>query len=166
MNNFVGLIALEYVYFWLVIMLSILIHELGHLLVALWCKVPVETFCIGFGKPIIWKKKWKGITWQITPWLLGGYISLYGETNIKKRKGFLAQRWSKKVAILLAGVTMNLLLACVCYLIMYQSIIIGLKIDFAIMMSFFTKDLSIIYNLLDSNQFHPFLIQISIINLF
>ena len=166
MNNFIWIIALEYLYFWAVIMLSILIHEVGHLLVALWCGVPVETFSIGFGKPVIWKRKWKGITWQVTPWLLGGYTSLYGETNIKKKKGFLAQRWSKKVAILLAGVTMNFILACICYLIMYHSIITGLKIDFALMGMFFTKDFTIVYDLLVSNNFHPLLVQISLINIF
>ena len=36
----------------------ILIHELGHFIVAKRCKVKVNEFAIGFG-PVIWKKQGK-----------------------------------------------------------------------------------------------------------
>lgn len=157
---------LSYAYLWIIIIFAILIHEAGHLLIALACKVPVEKFSIGFGKPVIFKKKWKGIIWQITPWLVGGYTALYGETDIKKKKGFLAQRWLKKAAILVAGVSMNFLLACLCYLFMYKSIFTGIYIDIFFMKAMFVKNPEIIFELLRQFNINPFLIQISLINLF
>ncbi len=166
MNNPILTTMLNLLFFWFVIMLSIVVHELGHLLVALWCKVPIEGFSLGMGNPIIWKKKWKGIRWQITPWLIGGWTALEGESDNKNRKGFLAQRWSKKVAILVAGVAMNFLLACICYLVAYRSILTGIKIDLSLIAAFFTKDFTSFFNLLSTVKFHPFLMQISFINLF
>lgn len=51
----------------------ILIHELGHFVAALWMKIPIARFSVGFG-PKIWKFK-KGITeyWlSLIP--IGGYV--------------------------------------------------------------------------------------------
>ena len=53
----------------------IFIHEFGHLLAALWCKLHIERFSIGFGKPI-WKKVIKGVEYRLS-WLpFGGYVAL------------------------------------------------------------------------------------------
>jgi len=157
--------VLHILYFLLCVFVSIVIHELGHLLVALWCKVPVEVFSIGFGKAIIKKKKW-GIEWRLSMIPLGGYTSLVGETDNKNKKGFLAQRYSKKVAILVAGVAMNFLLACICYLILYKSITKGIIIDFTIIKVFFTKDYATLIYLMEHVNFNHMLLQLSIINIF
>ena len=157
--------VLHILYFLLCVFVSIVIHELGHLLVALWCKVPVEAFSIGFGKAIIKKKKW-GIEWRLSMIPLGGYTSLVGETDNKNKKGFLAQRYSKKVAILVAGVAMNFLLACICYLILYKSITKGIIIDFTIIKVFFTKDYATLIYLMEHVNFNHMLLQLSIINIF
>ena len=54
---------------------TIFIHELGHFLVALWRKMHVEVFSIGF-PPRMFGKKINGIMYQIG-WLpLGGYVAL------------------------------------------------------------------------------------------
>ena len=158
-------VVLHILYFLLCVFVSIVIHELGHLLVALWCKVPVEVFSIGFGKAIIKKKKW-GIEWRLSMIPLGGYTSLVGETDNKNKKGFLAQRYSKKVAILVAGVAMNFLLACICYLILYKSITKGIIIDFTIIKVFFTKDYATLIYLMEHVNFNHMLLQLSIINIF
>lgn len=42
----------------------VLIHELGHFLVARLCKIKVNEFAIGFG-PIIWKKETKNTKYAI-----------------------------------------------------------------------------------------------------
>ena len=157
--------VLGILYFLLCVFVSIVIHELGHLLVALWCKVPVEAFSIGFGKVLLKTKKW-GIEWRLSMIPLGGYTSLTGETDSNNKKGFLAQRYSKKVAILIAGVAMNFLLACICYLIMYKSITKGIIIDFTIIKVLFTKDYASLIYLMEHVNLSHMLVQLSIINIF
>ncbi|MBP5639318.1 MAG: site-2 protease family protein [Victivallales bacterium] len=53
----------------------IFIHEFGHLLAAVWQKLHVDKFSIGFGKKI-WGFKYKGIDFIISLLPLGGYVSI------------------------------------------------------------------------------------------
>jgi len=55
--------------------LCIFIHELGHLLVALWQKLYVEKFSVGFGKKI-WGKTINGVDYVISMLPFGGYVAL------------------------------------------------------------------------------------------
>ncbi|MGV6801820.1 MAG: M50 family metallopeptidase [bacterium] len=64
-------------------MLSIIvfIHEFGHFQVARWCKVKVDVFSIGFGKPL-WRQKDKhGTEWRISMLPLGGYVRFFGDAG-------------------------------------------------------------------------------------
>lgn len=55
--------------------LCIVVHELGHLLVALWRGLYVERFSIGFGKKI-WGVTHRGVEYVVS-WLpFGGYVAL------------------------------------------------------------------------------------------
>lgn len=104
-----------------IIILSILVfvHELGHFTVARMIGVRVEEF--GFGlPPRIWGKKIRDTIYSIN-WLpIGGFVKLTGEDemeegphpNIKNRmEYFWARSKKERAAILLAGVTMNFILA-------------------------------------------------------
>jgi regulator of sigma E protease len=53
----------------------VFIHEFGHLLAALWRKLHVERFSVGFGKAI-WKKEIKGVEYRISWIPFGGYVAL------------------------------------------------------------------------------------------
>lgn len=53
----------------------IFIHELGHLLVALWRGLHVEKFSIGFGKKL-WGTHYKGVEYVISMLPFGGYVAL------------------------------------------------------------------------------------------
>jgi regulator of sigma E protease len=107
-----------------IIILSILVfvHELGHFTMARIIGVKVEEF--GFGlPPRIWGKKMgKNGTIYSLNWLpIGGFVKLAGEDEDdgegKKVKGkarkeyFFARSKKERAVILLAGVTMNFLLA-------------------------------------------------------
>src|SRR5262249_30991494 len=65
--------------FLFVITIVVFFHELGHFSVARLFNVTVETFSIGFGRPIV---KWtdrKGTLWKIS-WLpLGGFVKFHGD---------------------------------------------------------------------------------------
>lgn len=62
----------------LILGILILIHELGHFLVAKKCKVGVVSFSIGFG-PAILKRKIGHTVYKIGPIPLGGYVQMVGE---------------------------------------------------------------------------------------
>jgi regulator of sigma E protease len=104
-----------------VIILTILvvIHELGHGLVAKKYGVVVEEFGVGF-PPKAWGKKiknsilGKNVEYTIN-WLpLGGFVKLQGEHDAAHGKGdYGAVSFWKKTQILLAGVVMNWLTAVV-----------------------------------------------------
>ena len=150
--------------FLLALMITIICHELGHMLMALLCGVKVEAFSVGFGKPI-WKKKYKGIEFRFSPIILGGYCQMAGE-KCKRPDGFLAQRYSRKLLILIAGVTINFLLAFICYWLHYGDISFGVMIDWLYIKSIFTKDYTILYRILAGAVPNMFLLQFGLINFF
>ena len=104
-----------------VIALTILVvlHELGHALVARRNGVRVEEFGIGF-PPAAYKKKvkksflGKNVVYSVN-WLpLGGFVKLQGEHDDDKKTGdYGAATFWQKTKILLAGVAMNWLTAAV-----------------------------------------------------
>jgi len=147
------------------LLFTIVMHELGHMISALICGVRVEAFSIGFGKPYL-HKKIKGIDFRLTPWLIGGYCQLGGEEDNTDPEGFLVQKYSKKALILISGVTVNFLIAFLCYLINYNSIRIGLYIDFMSIGAMFSGDYSSLLRLVIGNSPNLFLWQLSLINIF
>ena len=55
--------------------LCIFVHELGHLVVALWRGLHVERFSIGFGKKI-WGVTRNGVEYIVSALPFGGYVAL------------------------------------------------------------------------------------------
>jgi regulator of sigma E protease len=105
------------VVFFIILSILVLIHELGHYAVARFIGVHVEEF--GFGlPPRIWGKK-IGRTIYSLNWLpIGGFVKLAGEDDTDKshvkgnlKEYFFARSKKERAAILLAGVTMNFILA-------------------------------------------------------
>ena len=102
----------------LIIMLGslILVHELGHFLVAKKCGVHIYEFSIGMG-PIIHKHIGKdNIQYSIRALPIGGYVQMAGEVtedddNIKKSDFMCNKKWWQRILILIAGVTMNFITA-------------------------------------------------------
>jgi Predicted membrane-associated Zn-dependent proteases 1 len=66
--------------------ITIVIHELGHLLLGRLVGIKAEIFSIGYGKGI-WKKKIGDTIFQITPFPLGGYVKFYGDDYTKDYQG-------------------------------------------------------------------------------
>ncbi len=97
----------------------VVIHELGHFIVARWGGVVAEEFGIGF-PPKAWGKRVKSPRgdYDFTlNWLpLGGFVRLKGEHDADTHKGsFGAASLSTKVKIMTAGVIMNLTVAIVLF---------------------------------------------------
>ncbi|MFA6119367.1 MAG: site-2 protease family protein [Parachlamydiales bacterium] len=94
----------------------IFIHELGHYLMAKRAKMRIETFSIGFGKPIFsW---YRGeVKWQIGMLPFGGYVKIGGmekEGNLEPHQipdGFFGKKPIERIKVALAGPGVNLLFA-------------------------------------------------------
>lgn len=97
-----------------VLVILVVLHELGHAIVARRNGVVVEEFGIGF-PPRAWGKKLKsGLLFSLN-WLpLGGFVKLKGEHDAAKKKGdFGAATFWQKTKILFAGVVVNWFVAVI-----------------------------------------------------
>jgi len=94
-----------------ILTLVILVHELGHFLVARACGVQVEEFGIGF-PPRLFKVKRKKTLFSINAIPLGGFCKMLGEEEeIQNPASFSKKSISQRFSILIAGVLANFVLA-------------------------------------------------------
>ncbi len=91
-----------------VLVFLVVIHELGHAIVAKRNGVVVEEFGVGF-PPKAWGKKLKNGVLFTLNWLpLGGFVKLQGENDSASKKGdYGAATFWQKTKILFAGVVIN-----------------------------------------------------------
>ena len=95
----------------------ILVHEFGHFIVAKKCNVKVNEFAIGMG-PAIFKKQKGETLYAIRVLPIGGYCAMEGEDESSTDdRAFCKKKVSQRLAITLAGATMNLILGLVAMII-------------------------------------------------
>ena len=96
----------------IILVFLVVVHELGHAIVAKRNGVVVQEFGIGF-PPKAWSRKLKNGVLLSLNWLpLGGFVRLQGEYDSAKGKGdYGAATFGQKTRILLAGVLINWLVA-------------------------------------------------------
>lgn len=109
--------------FLVVLSVLVLVHELGHYLVAKKAGIWVEEF--GFGiPPRIYGKKVGETIYSINLLPFGGFVRLHGESPTdevtNKRRSFMNKSKKVRLAVLAAGVTMNFLLAIVAFAVVYS----------------------------------------------
>jgi regulator of sigma E protease len=116
--------------FIVVIGVLILIHELGHFLVARWSGVGVERFSIGFG-PVLLRWRGKETEYCLSAIPMGGYVKMMGEEN--PLEGGAALPWDPAKAfalkplwvrflIVFAGPGMNFVLAAVIFILVLGTV--------------------------------------------
>lgn len=101
--------------------LAILVHELGHFVVALKLGLRVEAFSIGFGHAV-WKRRFRGIEYRVGWIPLGGYVSIpdvdpegakvLEQSSTPSAPCARIPAW-KEIAVAVAGPGMNLVFAVV-----------------------------------------------------
>jgi regulator of sigma E protease len=101
----------------IILVALVVIHEFGHFIVARRAGVKVHEFGIGFPpRAATYYTDKKGTAYTLN-WLpIGGFVRMEGEDGESDDPhSFVRQRLSTRLAILLAGVTMNILLAFVIF---------------------------------------------------
>ncbi len=125
--------------FLLVLSILVMVHEFGHFITARWFGVPVLEFALGLPfLPKIWSIKIKETTYSIYPVLFGGFVRLLGENGEEEieyyhastrgisggadyysKKQFINKPKKVRIAVIVAGVVMNFLLAIFAFAIVY-----------------------------------------------
>ena len=112
---------LRLVGFFLVLGVIIFVHELGHYLVARLSKVRVEEFGMGYPPRIVKLFRFQGTDFTLNWIPFGGFARLKGMDEEDEGIGsFISAPSTRKVAILVAGSLMNLLLAFCCFSLTYR----------------------------------------------
>src|SRR5688572_26938830 len=92
----------------------IVIHELGHFLVAKFFKIRVETFSVGFGPRLV-GFRYGDTDYRISALPLGGYVKMAGENPGDTVSGspdeFLSKPKWQRFLVAAAGPAMNIVLA-------------------------------------------------------
>lgn len=103
----------------------VVMHELGHFLVARICGISVSEFSIGFGPKLIGLRR-KGIDYSLRAVPLGGYCRFYDENDDVPAEKMLTKApvW-KRFLVFFAGSGMNFVLAFVFCVILLCSFIIA-----------------------------------------
>jgi regulator of sigma E protease len=99
----------------------VVVHELGHFIVARLCGVKVLRFAVGFGK-VLWSRRYgpDQTEWALCSIPLGGYVKMVDEREgpvapEELPRAFTQQSLGRRSLIVLAGPVANLLLAIVLY---------------------------------------------------
>ena len=112
---------------WLVFILAfggmVLIHEFGHFIAARLCGIEVEEFGIGLPTPgALTLFTWQGTRFTFN-WLpFGGFVRPKGENDPNVEGGLAAASPWKRLIVLFAGPTMNLLAAVLIYSIIFTRV--------------------------------------------
>lgn len=94
----------------------VFIHELGHYFMAKRVGMRVETFSIGFGKPI-YSWEWDGTKWQIGWLFFGGFVKIAGTDGTDERDpyeipdGFFGKSPWARIKVALMGPVANFIFA-------------------------------------------------------
>jgi regulator of sigma E protease len=105
----------------------IVVHELGHYLVARWCGVKVLRFSVGFGRALATRRIGPDQTeWVLAAVPLGGYVKMVDEREGAVApeglpRAFNRQSVWRRIAIVLAGPVANFLLAIALYWGLFMS---------------------------------------------
>lgn len=97
----------------LMLLIMVIPHEWGHLIVAKMCDVKVNEFSVGMG-PLLFKRQRGETQYSVRLLPLGGFCAMEGEEEASSDpRSYSSKTNMQKTAILLAGVTMNIIIAVI-----------------------------------------------------
>ena len=87
----------------------VVVHEFGHFITARLCKVKVSEFAVGMG-PAIYKKQGKKTLFSVRAFPIGGFCSMGEDEDSDDPDAFRKKPVPAKMAVILAGAFMNIIL--------------------------------------------------------
>jgi len=122
--------------FWLTLLafviilgLLVFVHEFGHFIVAKFSGVKVEEFAFGFPPRIICKKRGE-TRYSINAIPFGGYVKMLGEEEkVANPRSFSQKKPQFRLAIVVAGVLMNFILAGILFSVGYMIGMSPIRLD-------------------------------------
>jgi regulator of sigma E protease len=110
-------------------------HELGHFIAAKSFGITVEEFGIGYPPRAKKLFRWKGTLFTLN-WLpFGGFVKIFGEEGHESPSSFSHQALWKRLVVIVAGVTANVILAIVLYAMSFSVGFLGNPSDFPVVSS-------------------------------
>lgn len=107
----------------------VIIHELGHYYAGRWFGAAVESFSVGFGKPIFERKDSKRTRWRVNWVPLGGFVKFVGESQLpgdvgKIEEGPIGKPYNElsvgaRSIVAMAGPAANFILAILLFTIFF-----------------------------------------------
>ncbi|MFV0249956.1 MAG: M50 family metallopeptidase [Bacilli bacterium] len=110
---------MSFIYFVIVLGITILIHELGHFIFAKKANIYVYEFSIGMGPKIFsYKRKNDETIYSIRLFPIGGFVSMAGEDNsnndrVSDDRKLYNKTWMQRFLTIIAGVAFNFILAII-----------------------------------------------------
>lgn len=104
-----------------ILIVLVIVHELGHFVIAKLFGVKVEEFGVGYPPRAFTFGRWGGTEYTLNWIPFGGFVRLLGEDKgagldpKEKKVAFVYSAWWKKALILIAGVVCNVILAFVLF---------------------------------------------------
>lgn len=106
-----------------VLSILIMVHEIGHFLMARRLGVRVEEFALGFGPKLFgWKDK-QGTEYRLCAILLGGYVKMAGDERGRcagAKDEFFSMPVGYRALIALMGPAVNFVLAYCCFVVVFM----------------------------------------------
>ncbi len=116
--------------YWVIAILAlsflIVVHEAGHYVVALWCKMRVDRFSVGFGPALLKRKSKKtGTVFQLAPIPFGGFVEISGMNVVEDvdpadQHSYANRPVWQRFATILAGPATNFLSAFLLAFLLYS----------------------------------------------
>ena len=82
--------------FFLLLGVVVVVHELGHLVVARMNGVFCEAFSFGFGNVLFKKKDKKGTEWRLSLYPLGGYVKMLGDADVSSVREVMPEGYTEE----------------------------------------------------------------------
>lgn len=100
--------------FFVILIVLVFVHELGHFLTAKWFGVKVEEFGFGY-PPRLVGVRWRGTIYSINALPLGGFVKMLGEENPSAPGSLASKSRQVRALVLCAGAIMNAILPVVLF---------------------------------------------------
>ena len=112
---------MDLIYFLLALSLLVLLHEMGHFLMALRFGIPIEEFGIGFPPRLATLFTWRGVRFTLNLIPFGGFVRPKSDPEMQEHDALRRAPWRHQFLVVAAGPLVNLLIGVVLLGLIYTT---------------------------------------------